>query len=391
MTVTMTPTSSRVAWVCWLALLGACKDDEPVKKPGGTDIDTTPAPLNDLGVWLSAEVTTDDKVAIAYYDRTDDALGFALGTVKDGAVTWAYEKVDSYPDANGLNPGDAGKYASLAIDAAGTTWIAYQDTTNKTLKYAKKVKGGAWETGVADTGSGPSPNAGLWASIAIDKSGNPVIAHYDEGKAQLRVARWNGSGFSGAVAYESEDYTPPDSGASSVDANAGEYAHIFVGSDGTEYIAFYDRAWGALRLAVGDSGGYSVEIVDDSADVGQWPSIVQSGSTLSIAYQDVTAQTLKLATGAPGSFTTEVVDATAFTGADTAPYLDGSSLAIVYFDGDNNDMKLARGGTGSWSSDTVTGSDAAAGFHNEVVSVGGAWYALCYDYTNRGIWFGALP
>ncbi len=383
--------SLRVLTVFGLLLIGACKDDEVVKKPAGTDIDTTTGPPHDIGGWLSAKTTADGKVAIAYYDRTDDALGFAIGTLSGSSVSWAKEKVDSFPDENSFNPGDAGKYASLAIDSAGTYWIAYQDSTNKTLKYARKVSGGTWESGVADSGGGPAPSAGKWASIAIDKAGNPVISHYDEGKGQLRVARWNGTAFSGAAAYEGEDYTPPDSGASTEDANTGEYTHIYVSGDGTEYIAFYDRAWGALRLAVGGSGGYTVEMVDDSANVGQWPTIVENGGTLYIAYQDVSAHTLKLATGTPGSWTLEGVDNGAFTGADTAPYFNGNDLSIVYHDGDNNNMKLAKGGAGNWSTSTVTGTDAAAGFQNEVVSVDGAFYALCYDYTNRTIWFGALP
>ena len=36
------------------------------------------------------------------------------------------------------------------------------------------------------------------------------------------------------------------------------------------------------------------------------------------------------------------------------------------------------------------GAEAALGFHNETVVVGGTRYIGCYDYTNRTIWLTSL-
>jgi hypothetical protein len=344
---------------------------------------------HDIGSWLSMRSMKDGSPAVAYYDKTMDALGFSIGTVKDGAVTWKAEEVDSYPDENGLNPGDAGKYASMVIDGQDHAWIAYQDTSNGVLKYALRGDG-KWKVDIADLGAGTSGyDAGYWASIALDADGYPYIAHYDAGKSLLRVVHWDGSAFGGAINIEGEIYDSPDSGVATAAANVGEYAKAATGPDGTEYIAFYDRAWGALRLAVGNKSGYAVETVDDDGDVGAWPDILVDGDTLYIAYQDVGEQDLRLATGRPGSWSVEVVDSGAYVGADAAIYSDGR-VGILYFDGVNNDVKLARQKDGGWATDAVAGTDAALGYHNETVLAGGARYAACYDYTNRGLWFSAL-
>jgi hypothetical protein len=376
-----------------LALQGCkgCADAEEGtdKDPIGTD---TPPDPHDIGSWLSMRSMPDGSPAVAYYDRTSDALGFAIGSVKGGAATWATEEVDSYPDANGLNPGDAGKYASMAVAKDGTVWIVYQDTSNGVLKYAKRDTGGTWTIGNADAGSGPSSDAGYWASLALDGAGNPLAVHYDKNKGSLRVARWNGTAFVADVVYEGTDFVPTDPAQPSVSGDAGEYAKLVVAADGTEYIAFYDRAWGALRLASGNASGYAVELVDDTADVGQWPDFVVDGATVTIAYQDVTNQDLKLASGrVGGSWSVETVDDGDHVGADSALYMDGSDTSILYFDGASNDVKRARKSGGSWSKETVAGADSALGYHNETVMVGGARYAACYDYTNRAIWFAALP
>jgi len=369
--------------------LGACKKDDPkaddTETPVGTDPDT--GADDDVGAWLSMKVTPDGKPAIAYYNRTEDALAYAVGTISGGSVSWAKEKVDSFKDENGLNPGDAGKYASLAIAADGTAWIAYQDTSNGTLKYARRDPAtAAWTVGVADIGGGRSSDAGYWASIALAPGDAPVIAHYDKGEGDLRVARWNGTAFSGSVAYSGEDYVATDTATPSADGNAGEYAKLLITSEGREYVAFYDRAWGALRLANGSGGSWSVETVDDSGDVGAWPDLVLDGSTMHIAYQDVGNQDLKLASGSPGAFSVRTLDSGDYVGADAAVYVDSGAVGAFYFDGVDNDLKRGNLG-GDWSSARVAGDEGALGYHNETVTIGGVRYVACYDYTHRSIWF----
>ena len=152
------------------------------------------------------------------------------------------------------------------------------------------------------------------------------------------------------VAAEVEAHTP-DTGGEAIAASVGEYANLVIASDGTEYIAYYDRAATALMLASGKGGTYDTEVVDDSGDVGQWPSTVLDGSELWIAYQDVGNQDLRVASGKSGSWTTEVVDAGDHIGADAAFFLDDGKPGIVYFDGFQNDMKLARNTGDAWTAE----------------------------------------
>lgn len=375
-----------------LLALAGCKKDKDVGENGGEDTsgghDSAEDPFagHDLGAWLSMEVGPDGNPAISAYDRTSDALAYAVGTVSGGSVTWAWEAVDSYPDENGLNPGDAGKYTSLAFDPAGEPWISYQDSSNGALKVAHKT-GGAWEVGIADTGGGSRSDAGYWSTMAIDAAGHPLVAHYDNGQGTLRVARWNGTSWTREATLEGLAGTAED--GSTVEANIGKYAKLYV-NGGTEYLAFYDAANGDLALATSTGGGaWDVGLVTTEGDVGAWPDIAVDGGTVYIAFQDVGNQDLKLATGSPGSWGVQTVDAGSFAGADGAVFVKDGAPHIAYFDGVENDLRLATPNGSSWSLSPLAGTGAAVGYHNEVASVGGTVYAACYDYTNRNVWFGA--
>lgn len=345
---------------------------------------------HDIGQYLSLRAMPDGRPAMAYYDRTKGGLAFAIGTAQGEELSWDEERIDGFTNEQGLDVGDRGKYASLAITDAGTAWISYYDATNGNLFYARRDGKDSWTTGIADTGGGATPNAGLFTSIALDSSGNPVIAHHDKNKGHLRVTHWRDTAFSGEIVDEGTDFTPEEgSEEEAKDANVGQYARLLI-HEGTEYIAYYDAANGDLKLAVGSSGSYNVEVVDSSGDVGAWPSLLVDGGTVHIAYHDLTNQDLKLASGSPGSWTISTLDQGDFVGADTEIFSEGGALHVLYFDGNENNLKLATQSGGSWSVDTVAGSDAALGFHNETVSAGGKRYAACYDYTNRTIWFEEL-
>lgn len=374
-----------------LAMPGCKQEPDKNTDNGGTEpTSDTEEVAHDIGAWLSMKALPDGTIGLAYYDRTVDALGFAVGTLVEGGIDWAREEVDSFPADNGLNPGDAGKYASLAVAADGTAWIGYQDTSNGTLKFAKRdAATKAWTVGIADIGGGGRSDAGYWASVALAPGDAPVIAHYDQGEGELRVARWNGTAFVGAIAAEGEDYVPTDTAETQADANVGEYAKLLIGADGKEYLAFYDRAFGALKLASGTAGAYTVETVDDSANVGTWPDLALEGEMLHIAYQDVTNQDLKLASGTPGAFSVQTIDSGDYRGADAAIFVDNGAVGAFYFDGVNNDLLKGTLSGGSWSGGKAGGDGAAIGYHNETVSVGGTRYVASYDYTNRTIWFAA--
>ncbi len=371
--------------------LTGCKGCQSENAITAQNVDTGEVFDNDWGKWLSMDTTLDGSPAIAYYDETAGAVGFAVANIReDGTVGWYREEVDGYINEDGFDSGDRGKYAAMQIAADGTVWIVYQDVALHTLRYAMRDLEGNWTSDVADIGGGSSPDAGYFASLALDGEGNPVAVHYDQGKGNLRIARWIGGSFTGEVLAEGEDYTPTDTGAETVEANVGEFAKILI-TGGIEYVAYYDRAAGDLKLSWGTAGAHSIETIDTDGDVGQWPDLLIDSGTIHIAYHDVTNQDLRYAWGEPGGWSTTVVDDDEYVGADTDIFLKDGAPAIAYFDGRNNNMKMAWQSGGEWMTDTVVGADGALGFFNEVVvNDAGESFAACYNYTDHTLWFSAL-
>ncbi|NOY27248.1 MAG: hypothetical protein GXP62_15370 [Oligoflexia bacterium] len=405
------PTSSATLPVGGLVLAAAllpgqmgcksCKTDTNISPTQVTDSGTTatetPVWDHDWGQWLSMDVMQDGSPALAYYDRTKGALGFAIADLSTDPVTWTHEEADGYADDQGLDVGDRGRYASLAIAGDGTAWIAYQDIKLETLRWARRDPAtGTWQNDTADGGAEPSGNAGFFASLALDSTSSPVIVHHDQNSGALRLSRWDGSAFTSSVIDAGE--ATKDINGETVAADVGEFAHIEI-ADGVEYIAYYDRAQGNLKLAWGTADNYTIEVVDDGGgdvqldgggDVGQWPDILVYNGELWISYHDVGNQDLLLAHGTPGNWQIDAVDTGEFVGADTAIFLNGTQPGIAYFDGRNNDMKLATLVGDAWQSQTITGDQGALGFHNEVVLAQGNYYLACYDYTNRTVFFDKL-
>ncbi|MFH1467791.1 MAG: hypothetical protein ABIO70_25625 [Pseudomonadota bacterium] len=392
--------ASHLALSLCTLLAAGCHCNEPVvtDDTSGPDV-----PDRDRGQWTSMGVLADGTPVASYFDRSEDGLGVAFGHIRPGGTSWTYEEVDGFKDADGLDTGDRGTYTSLVVGPDDVVWVAYYDIGNKSLRYARRqftmradpmpTPAYEWEVGVADTGGGARPDAGRWASMALDPAGNPVIAHYDAGKGQLRVVRWADGAFGSPVVIEGEEKPAGDTGGEATPADVGTYADLAIAPDGTEYIAFYDAAWSRLLLAVGGASGYTVSTVDEEGEVGQWPSIhVGEAGAVRIAYHDMGNQDLKFAAGTPGHFETHVVDDGPYVGADTELFQNGDMLSILYFDGQNDDLKLATLAAGNWTSSTIAGNDGTGlGFHNNVIVSNGTFYAGCYDYTNRSLWLGAIP
>ncbi len=386
--------SLRVISTLLILFASACRSDTNIvaKVPETVEEEVVPVTepfVADWGQWLSLGVFTSGTPAAAYYNATAGAAGFALGTIgADGNVSWAHEKPDGYSIGGGADPGNVGKHMSMAIAADNTVWLAYRDTQNKVLRYAMRDGHAVWTSGVADDLGGGLADAGLLTSLALDASGNPVIAHYDRRNGDLRVVHWDGSAFSAAVVDEG---TAPDvvEGEDEVEANTGLYPTIRI-VNGVEYIAYYDKANGDLKLATGTGGTYAIETVASEGDVGQWPDMVIDDGTIHLAYHDVTNNDLIYGSGEPGSWEFEIVDDGEFVGADAALQVSDSGIQILYFDGFNNDMKRAVATGDGWTVEQVTGDQGALGFHNEIITAGGVRFAGCYDYTSRTMWFSQL-
>ena len=273
-------TSLRVALLCTGWVWAGCKSDINIisKAPSQEEEEVVPEEFGgDWGQWLSMGVLPDGRPVAAFYDATDGALGFAIATLAaDGTVAWSYEQADGYADAGGLDTGDRGKYVDMVVAANGDIWLAYQDLGNENLRYARRYYlSGEWENGVADDNSNPSSQSGMFASIALDASGNPVVAHYDGGLGELRVAHWNGSGFDGEVVDEG---TAPDVAEGEPGRSQCRPVSSLQIVDGIEYIAYHDQANGDLLLATGSTGAYTLSTIASEGGMGAWPDLVMTAA-----------------------------------------------------------------------------------------------------------------
>jgi hypothetical protein len=378
----MTISSSHIGvGICLAILLPGCSQEYNFPT---IDIKQVETPI-DYGSWLSMDTAPDDKrIAIAYYDRSYTALGFAVGIPnRDGGVDWKHEQVDSYPDSEGLDRGDKGKYCSMKVAPDGTVWVAYYDATNGGL-WAAHRRGFTWETALVDSGSGTNPNAGQWASLALNSDGNPVIAHHDSGKGNLRVSRFSDGQWSTEEAHTGEAYSEEVDGETVYRAaSVGTFARLQI-HNGTEYIAFYDAAQQTLNLLEGFAGAYTHSVVDSSGNVGQWPSMLIDDTEIYIAYHDVGGQSLKVASrSGGGNFSLSTIDNGEFRGADTHIFTHDDKKSILYFDGHDNNMMLVQQTGSDWNITTVGGETTAVGFHNEATSTDGHMWVASYDFTNR--------
>lgn len=317
-----------------------------------------------VGSWLSLDVAPDGaRLTMAYYDRVRTALGYAVGTVAaDETVTWAHEHVDGWPEANGLDTGDRGRYASQRTAPDGTVWVAYHDARTGALRVAHRTAPHDWGEPVVVDGGAGLPGAGAWASLALDAQGLPVVAHC--AGATVRLSRFDGAAWSTTDLYAS------DGGVAYTDL-------AMVG--GVAYVAFRDTATGDLHLAVDGED----TIVDAEGDVGAWPSVWTDGTQVRIAYQDLAAQDLLMAsrTDPSDDWRIEVVDDGPMRGADTEMLeLDGAP-AILYFDGYDNDAWLAKLADGAWRLERIGAEGKAVGFHNEAVVASGRLWVGSYDFA----------
>ena len=148
--------------------------------------------------------------------------------------------------SSGLDPGDRGTYTSL-LSVQTAPRASYYDVgaarrTGRTPNAGRSIS-------IADTGEGPSKDAGIFSSIAISADGTPIIAHHD--RAGTLAARWNGQ--SSSVACSTEVAFTVDTGTEEEDkdANVGQFVRLRV-VDGKEYMAHYDAANGDLKFVGND-------------------------------------------------------------------------------------------------------------------------------------------
>lgn len=145
------------------------------------------------GRWVSLAVLPSGEPAVAFYDEGNEELRYAE---RSGGV-WTDVLVDADGDGTSIT---VGIYPSLAILSSGEPAIAYYDATGGELRYAER-SGGTWTDVLVDAdGDGTSTRVGGYPSL-IELPAGLAISYVDDSANTLRLARRVGGVWSDELVY----------------------------------------------------------------------------------------------------------------------------------------------------------------------------------------------
>ena len=282
---------------------------------------------------------------------------YSRAIVIDGATTHLVygEKNLYFASSNGSNwntevidsSTGVGRFAAIAVDAAGKLHVSYFDDIHDDLKYATNVSGN-WVTDTIDA----TGDVGRYTSIAVDSGDNIHISYFDGSNSQLKYM----TNSSGQWVAETADNI----------SGTGQYSSIAVDANDKVYISYLDASNIDLKLATNTTGSWSSETVDSTGDVGSYGSIViDNANNIHISYFDDSNDNLKYAHGTPGSWAVETVD-NSTSGKYTSIAIDANNKVQISYHGWNIETIDAGLGTGKYTAylKHVTGSSGNWNINN---------------------------
>ncbi|MEL7372387.1 MAG: hypothetical protein AAFN74_25915 [Myxococcota bacterium] len=177
--------------------------------------------IEGVGLFASLAITSTGTAVIAYYDRIDGDLKLARSNVDGG---FGIQIIDGFnaADPNGVGP-DVGQHASIAIGPRDRIAIAYFDATNDDLVYFDLAE--RTRTVVDDGVSPPDLRfVGADADLVFDERGEPSIAYQDPTLIDLLYARRIGGSWSTEIVRGST--TAISSGFYAAQAQRGDTAFV---------------------------------------------------------------------------------------------------------------------------------------------------------------------
>ena len=239
-----------------------------VRSGQGWSIQTLPS-LGDethvTGRSASLALGSDGLSRIAFLDETLGAVMLAR-ELKDG--NWLLEQISSCEPSSwsGALDGEQGRMISLVLDAKDNGWVAYHDVCTGRLMLASRGPS-AWSSVVVD----PGPGAGTWVCAGLDVDGNPAMAYYLQSDGSLNYS-FNKDGALKNVKL--------DSGRKVEDNGAehrwpvGQACSMVFGFDGLPRIFYLDSLTMDLKAVVGNrEGGFEdPEVLDSEGLVGLFNS-----------------------------------------------------------------------------------------------------------------------
>lgn len=226
---------------------------------------------------ISIAVAADGTPWVSYFE------GGSVKAASGAGGSWKAETVGTATPPTGF----AGAPTAIAVGPNGPV-IAYGDGT--TTVVATRSASGSWTTSPI-TGAG-----GFGVSMALDKSGNPVVSYYDQA-ANVIVA--TGQGAAQLQPQTIATVTRASSGTVGPSAQWG--TGTAVDGQGNVYVTWADTTLHRIFFASNSGGAFRVRPVAESSG-GITPAIAvePAGKVLAIGWYDSINQNLVVATTSSG-------------------------------------------------------------------------------------------
>ncbi|MFN3215260.1 MAG: calcium-binding protein [Acidimicrobiales bacterium] len=283
-------------------------------------------------------------------------LGAALATATPGTAGADPLGPDSItsPDSDG----NAGRYSSLALDAAGNPVISYLESDNNEMRVLRCTNPDC--SGTQTPRSFGPGSGGLESAMTLSSDGNPVIASFDSNIA-LQVLACTTPDCSGTQ-------TPTNPGGA---GNTARDISITLDADDNPVMSYWrsgDDDLMVLRCTTPDCSGSQTPVtVDSTGFVGRSSSIAlgADGNPV-ISYLDDTNLDLKVVrcdtSDCSDAQTPVTVDAAGDVGFQTSLVLGADDNPVIaYYDLTNGDLKIVRCGTPDCSGTQAPQRPATAG------------------------------
>ena len=313
---------------------------------------------------------------ISYYDSSNGDLRLAHEVDTGGNCgpgnSWLCEAIDTEGDRGLYSSIAVGRFYFSELKVG----IAYYDVTQVSLRYAEySGSSGQWRIDTVQAGVPLVSQAGLYPSLRFDSSGEPRIAFQENtlaGNEWLKLAVYS---HGKALNPANSSCTDTDWYCWNVDSGegVGKYTSLALLDNNEWRIAYYSATTAELRVAryygtggnCGDSSLWKCEPIDTIAasspiqgDGNKISLQAGAGSALTIAYYNAVSDALKVATfppaetgncGPKGSwscFEIETLGAVATTGANVelSLKLDSAGLPLIAYPdaGEGEVLKVAQ-------------------------------------------------